>query len=65
MQCVLSIIQFSEADLLSGCLKNLLYSREQYIVVSLFSFVSSGCLTRRLINVARIVLLKSKQSFFR
>ena len=39
--------------------KNLLYSGEQYIVVSLFSFVFSGCVTRRVINAARIVLFKS------
>ena len=39
--------------------KNLLYSVEQCIVVSLFSFVFSGCLTRRAINAARIVLFKS------
>ena len=44
MQCVLSIMQFSEADLLSeyvlqGVPKNLLKSGEQYIVVSWFSSV--------------------------
>ena len=43
----------------TGCLKNLLYSGEQYIVGSLFSFFSSGCLTRRVINAARIDLFKS------
>ena len=43
----------------TGCPKNLLYSREQYIVVLLFGFVFSGCLTRRVINAARIVLFKS------
>ena len=39
--------------------KNLLESGEQYIVVSPFSFVFSGCLTRCVINAARIVLFKS------
>ena len=39
-------------------LKNLLYSGEQYILVSLFSFVFSGCLARRVVNAARIVLFK-------
>ena len=45
--------------LTTGCLKKLLYSGEQYIVVTLFSFVFSGCVTRRVINAARIVLFKS------
>ena len=44
---------------IQGVPKNLLYSGEQYIVVSLFSFVFSGCLTRCIINAARIVLFKS------
>ena len=42
-----------------GCLKNLLYSREQYIVVSPFNIVFSGCLTSHVINAAKIVLFKS------
>ena len=63
MHCVLSIIQFSEADLLSvyilqGVPKNLQESGEQYIVVSQFSSVFPGCLTRGIINAARIVLFK-------
>ena len=49
--------------------KNLLESGEQYIVVSRFSSVSSGCLTRGVINAARTVLFKFdnyvEQSFFR
>ena len=40
----------------TGCLKKLQKSEEQYIVVSLFSFVFP---TRRVINAARIVLFKS------
>ena len=43
----------------TGRLKNLLECREQYIVGSPFSFVFPGCLTRRPINAARIVLIKS------
>ena len=38
--------------------KNLLESGEQYIVVSRFSSAFSGCLTRGVINAARIVLFK-------
>ena len=62
MQCVLSIIQFSEANLLSayvlqGVTKNLLESEGQYFV-SRFSSVFSGCLTRGIINAARIVLFR-------
>ena len=44
---------------IQGVPKKLLYSREQYIVVLLFGFVFSGCLTRCVINAARIVLFKS------
>ena len=44
---------------MQGVSKNLLYFGEQYIVVSLSSFVFSGCLTRGVINAARIVLFKS------
>ena len=40
--------------------KNLLESGEQCIVGSPFNFVFSGCLTRRKINAARIVLFKSR-----
>ena len=36
----------------------LLESGKQYIGVSRFSSVSSGCLTRGVINAARIVLFK-------
>ena len=43
----------------TGCLKKFAIIREQYIVLLLFGFVFSGCLTRRVINAARIVLLKS------
>ena len=50
---------FKPTGFIQGVSKKLLYSGEQYIVVSLFSFVSSGCLTRRVINAARIVLFKS------
>ena len=42
-----------------GVPNNLIYSREQYIVVLLFGFVLSRCLTRCVINAARIVLFKS------
>ena len=45
--------------IIQGVSKNLPYSGEQYTVVSLFSFVFSWCLTRRVINAARIVLFKS------
>ena len=38
--------------------KNFLESGEQYIVVSSLSFVSPGCLTRLVINGARIFLFK-------
>ena len=44
---------------IQGVSKTLLESMEQYIVVSPFSFVLSGCLTRRLINAPTIVLSKS------
>ena len=44
---------------IQGVPKHLLESREQCIVVLLFNFVFSGCLTRCKINVARIVLFKS------
>ena len=44
---------------IQGVSKTLLYSGEQYIVVSLFSFVFPRCLTRRVINASRIVLFKS------
>ena len=43
---------------IQGVPKKLLESGEQYIVVSPFSFVFSGCLTTRVINAARIVLFK-------
>ena len=48
-----------EFPLSTGCPKNVLYSGEQYIIVSLFSFVFSGCLRRRVINAARMALFKS------
>ena len=44
---------------IQGVPENLLFSREQYIVVLLFRFVFSGCLTRCVINAATIVLFKS------
>ena len=44
---------------IQGVPKKLLYSGEQYIIVSLFSCVFSRCLTTRVINAARIVLFKS------
>ena len=43
---------------IQGVLKSLLYSGEQYIIISLFSYVFSGCLTTHVINAARIVLLQ-------
>ena len=43
----------------TGYLKKLLESGEQYIVVSSLSFVFPGCLTRLIINGARIFLFKS------
>ena len=43
---------------LQGVPKNLLEYREQNIVVSRFSSVVSGCLTRGVINATRIVLFK-------
>ena len=42
-----------------GVPKNLLESGERYTVGSPFHFVFSGCLIRRKINAARIVLFKS------
>ena len=50
---------FSKATTVQGVSKNLLESGEQYIVVLPLSFVLSGCLTRREIDAARIVLFKS------
>ena len=44
---------------IKGVSKNWPESGEQYIVVSPFSFVFPGCLTRRVKNAARIVLSKS------
>ena len=66
MQCALSITQFSEADLFQ-CTAYRLSKKFAIIwgtvhccfVVSLFSFVFPGCLTRRVINAAMIVLFKS------
>ena len=56
-------------DKIQGVPKNLLESGEQCIAGSRFSSVFSGCLTRGVINAARIVLLKFcnlvEQSFFR
>ena len=46
-------------DSLQGVPKKLLESGEQYIVVSSLSFVFAGCLTRLVINGARILLFKS------
>ena len=46
-------------QVIQGVPKNLLESREQYIVVSSLSFVFPGCLTRLLIYGARIFLFKS------
>ena len=48
---------------IQGVPKNLPESGEQCIVGSSFNFVFSGCLTRRKINAARIVLLKSTIKF--
>ena len=45
---------------LQGVSKSLLESGAQYIAIFPFSFDFSGCLTRRIINAARIVLFKSK-----
>ena len=42
-----------------GVSKHFLESGEQYFVVSPVGFVFPGCLTRRVINIARIVLFKS------
>ena len=44
---------------IQGVPKNLLESREQYIVVWSLNFVFPGCLTRMVINGARIFLFKS------
>ena len=52
-------IKLFQAFPVQGVSKNLLYSKEQYIVVSSFSIVFSGCLARHVINAARIVLFKS------
>ena len=54
-------IASKEIYVLQGVPKILLYSCHiQYIEVLLFSlFFFSGCLTRRVINAARIVLFKS------
>ena len=41
---------------IQGVSKNLPESGEQYFVVLPFSFVFPGCLTRRVINAARVVL---------
>ena len=43
-------------QLIQGVPRNLLKSGEQYIVVSKFNSVFPGCLTRSVINAARIVL---------
>ena len=43
----------------TGCTKKFARSGEQYIVVSRFSSVFSGCLTRSVINAARIVYSNS------
>ena len=45
-------------DNIQGVPKNLLQSGEHYIVISRFSSVFSWCLTRGVINAARIVLFK-------
>ena len=43
----------------TGCLKKIAIFRGTVLVVWLFNFVFSGCLTRRTINAARIVVFKS------
>ena len=51
--------EFLQCIFIQGVPKNLLQSEEQYIVVSLLSFVFPGCLIRLIINEARIFLFKS------
>ena len=46
-------------DCNTGCPKKLLESGEQYIVVSRFSSVFPGCLTRGVINATSIVYSNS------